>query len=97
MLYKFGRVYSVGHVKDREYAGTQVKFIATREAKSMMTISVVADDISVLNTKSPGKIIEAYVDNFEALSERGRLIVMVKNIGRFSAVYNVSLLSMSLV
>ncbi len=39
--------------------------------------------------RSPGRIVEAYIDPFEALSIDGQLDVFVQNIGGITATYNV--------
>lgn len=39
--------------------------------------------------RSPGRIVEAYIDPFEALTETGELVVIVQNLGTISASYQV--------
>ena len=88
MLHNFGKVHSVPHTKD--LTDYQVNFIATNPAKSLITISMAADDITIVEHRSPGRIVEAYIESFESLSATGTLIVLVQNIGSFTAVFNVS-------
>ena len=37
--------------------------------------------------RSPGRIVEAYIDSFEALAETGTLMVILQNIGSITATY----------
>lgn len=39
--------------------------------------------------RSPGRIVEAYIDSFEALSTDGLLTVIVQNTGSITATYQV--------
>ena len=89
MLHNYGKVYSVPHTNGKiDY---QLNFLADRPTKSVVMISMVADDIKVVVHKSPGKIVEAYIESFEALATAGDLIVIAQNIGSLTASYNVSM------
>lgn len=88
MLYNYGKVHSVPHTNGT--INYQLNFLADRPTKSVVMLSMVADDIKVMVHKSPGRIIEAYIEAFEALSTTGDLMVMVQNIGSLTASYNVS-------
>ena len=89
MLHNYGKVYSVPHTNGKiDY---QLNFLADRPTKSVVMISMVADDIKVMVHKSPGKIVEAYIESFEALATTGDLIVIAQNIGSLTASYNVSM------
>lgn len=92
MLHNFGKVHSVPHTSD--ITDYQVNFIANRPTKSLIVISLAADDMKVVVHKSPGRIVEAYIESFEALSSTGTLITLVQNIGSFTATYNVSAMTM---
>ena len=89
MLYNYGKVHSVLHTNGR--INYQLNFLADRPTKSVVMLSMVADDIKVVVHKSPGRIIEAYIEAFEALATTGDLIVIVQNIGSLTASYNVHL------
>ena len=88
MLHNFGKVHSVPH--SRGLVDYQLNFLADRPTKSLIILSMVADDIKVIVHKSPGRIVEAYIEAFEALSTTGDLLVIVQNIGGLTASYNVS-------
>ena len=88
MLHNFGKVHSVPH--SRGLVDYQLSFLADRPTKSLIMISMVADDLKVIVHKSPGRIVEAYIEAFEALSTTGDLLVIVQNIGGLTASYNVS-------
>ena len=87
MLHNFGRVHSLPHTK--KLTDYQVNFVADRPAKSFITVSMVADDMRVVVHKSPGRIVESYIEAFEALSTTGELVALVQNIGKYTATYNV--------
>lgn len=44
--------------------------------------------------RAPGKIVESYVGDFEALSNNGELMVLVKNTGRVQSDYTVRTLAL---
>jgi hypothetical protein len=89
MLHNYGKVYSVPHTNGEiDY---QLNFLADRPTKSVVMLSMVADDIRVVVHKSPGRIIEAFIEAFEALATTGDLIVIVQNIGSLTASYNASI------
>ena len=68
---------------------TVLELISTDIQKSLITITMEADNLkSVVNT-SPGRIVDCYIDAFEALSMDGSLTVLVENIGYVSASYQV--------
>ena len=69
---------------------TVLDFISTNLQKSMIIITMEADELqSVVNT-SPGRIVDMSVEPFEALSMDGVLTVLVENTGSISAAYQVS-------
>lgn len=90
MLHNYGKVHSVPHMTSNGKIDYQLNFLADRPTKSVVMISMVADDIKAVVNKSPGKIVEAYIEAFEALATTGDLIVIVQNIGSLTASYNVS-------
>ena len=87
MLHNFGKVHSVPHTHG--LIDYQLNFLADRPTKSIVMLSMVADDIKAVVHKSPGRIVEAYIDAFEALATTGDLMVIVQNIGSLTASYNV--------
>jgi Male gamete fusion factor len=52
---------------------------------SVVTLEVAADNIRYITSVSPGRILEAYVDEFEAQSRNGLLRVHVTNVGGITA------------
>lgn len=89
MLHNFGRVHSLPHIPG-VVINYQINFIADKPARSLITITLVADDIKIIVRKSPARIVEAYIESFESLAEAGQLVAIVQNIGSYSAMYNVS-------
>lgn len=87
MLFNFGKVHSMPHTRD--ITDYQINFIANKPTKSLIVISMVADDMKLVVHKSSGRIVEAYIESFEALSSTGTLLALVQNIGSLTATYNV--------
>ena len=95
MLYNYGKVHSVPRTSGM--TDYQVNFIASNPAKSLITISIAADDITIVEHKSFGRIVEAYIESFESLSATGVLNIIIQNTGRYTAVLNVRMLMISLI
>ena len=87
MLYNYGKVHSVPRTSGM--TDYQVNFIAANPAKSLITISLAADDITIVEHKSYGRIVEAYIESFESLSATGVLNIIIQNTGRYTSVFNV--------
>lgn len=60
-------------------------FFQTSIQASVITLTFSADDIQFITNVSPGKIVSAQVDPFEALSKNGELRAQVQNIGSIVA------------
>ncbi len=87
MLYNYGKVHSLPRTDGmRDY---QLNFIADNPARSLITLTMVADDIRIVEFKSSGRIIETYVERFESLSDTGSLAIIIMNTGQFTSVFNV--------
>ncbi|XP_065882454.1 hapless 2-like [Dysidea avara] len=56
---------------------------------SLVVLTFTADSISFVSNRSPGRIVEAFIQDFSALGEAGNLHVIVQNIGRYTADYEV--------
>lgn len=87
MLYNYGKLHSVPRTDDE--TDYQLNFIANNPARSLITLTMVADDIRLIEFKSFGRIVEAYMEKFESLSELGSLTVIIQNTGDYTAVFNV--------
>ncbi len=87
MLHNFGKLHSVPRTAGM--TDYQVNFIADNPARSLITLTIVADDISIIEFGSFGRIVEAFVERFESLSETGSLSVVVLNTGQHTSVFNV--------
>ena len=89
MLHHFGHVHSAPS-SGPQSIDYQLNFVARRPAKSLIVISMVADDLRTIVRNSPGRIVEAFIEPFEALSNTGLLTAIVQNTGTLSSIYNVS-------
>ena len=90
MLHNFGRVHSLPHT--RGITDFQINFIADRPTKSIVVVTMAADDLKVVTKESPGRIVSTFIETFEALSTTGLLLIIIQNTGSFTATYNVSCL-----
>ena len=104
MLRNFGKVYNAVSTT-KSATDFQVTFVAERVRRSLITIRMEADSLRVVINKyvivllysltngylyrSPGRIVEAYIEAFEALSSDGLLQIIVQNTGSLSATYKV--------
>ena len=86
MLHHFGQVYSPPDQKIKN----QVIFVAKGNAKSLIVLTMAADDIKVFTQSSKGRIVSAFIDTFEALSTTGLLEVEVQNTGDKRVLYKAS-------
>ncbi|EGG21289.1 hypothetical protein DFA_01170 [Cavenderia fasciculata] len=57
--------------------------------QTQISLELKADQLRVIMNTSPGKIIEAYVKTFEAMSNNGVLVASIKNTGVIVAEYDV--------
>nr|BAE71144.1 generative cell specific-1 [Physarum polycephalum] len=65
-------------------------FDLTGLQSSVITLTFSADDIRFVTNESPGQIVSAYVEEFEALSKDGRMHVVVVNNGTINAQYEIT-------
>ncbi len=87
MAYNYGKVHSLPHTSGR--TDFQVNYIADRSATSLILVTLAADDLRVITRVSPGRIVSAFIDSFEALSTTGILLAVIQNTGTFTATYDV--------
>ena len=57
---------------------------------TLITLSIYADDIRFITNVSPGKIVSATINDFEALADPGKLVAVVENSGCIAAKYEVT-------
>ena len=69
---------------------TALQFRSIRLQKSMIVLTLAADELRMVVNVSPGRIVEAFIESFEALSINGLLVVLIENTGEISARYQVS-------
>ena len=83
-------VKNFGRVVPAPSTTTVLDFMSVNLQKSLIIITMEADELrSVVNT-SPGRIVDMSIEPFEALSMDGLLTVLVENTGSISAAYQVS-------
>ena len=67
-----------------------INYLSHKTHKSFITLQFIADDVSFVEHRSPGRIVEALLEDFLALSGSGLLTVVVQNTGRITSDYSVS-------
>ena len=68
-----------------------MSFLSHKTHKSLITIQFAADQVAFVENRSPGRIVEALIEDFLALAGSGILTVVVQNTGSLTADYSVSL------
>ncbi len=66
-----------------------MEYLAHMTHRTLITLVFTADDISYVENRSPGRIVEALIEDFLALSGSGRLTVVIQNIGSATSDYSV--------
>lgn len=69
---------------------TYLFYTIDRPASSVVTLTLSADNIVLIQNNAPGKINSAYVLPFESQSKNGMMRVMISNIGRVSSNFDVT-------
>jgi len=69
----------------------KIVFVAKGSSKSLIILTMAADDIRVFTQTSKGRIVSAFIDSFEALSTTGLLEVEVQNTGDKRALFKASI------
>ncbi|KAL5463657.1 hypothetical protein EMCRGX_G032572 [Ephydatia muelleri] len=83
MAHNYGKVYSVPDSKG--VPRFELNFVAQSNKVSLIAITMEADSI-----KSSGRIVEAHINTFQALSSEGLLFAVIQNTGHLTATYHVS-------
>ncbi|XP_065919343.1 hapless 2-like [Dysidea avara] len=88
MLHNIGRV--LDFPRRDNLIDYRLDFIYEGIRRSIFTITMEADDLQTIVSRSPGRIVETYIEPFEALSVEGLLTVAIQNVGTVSTSYQVS-------
>ncbi|XP_065833256.1 hapless 2-like isoform X3 [Oscarella lobularis] len=86
---KFSRRYSESRIL-KPGSVVSLSFESPALHSSVVTLDVAADDVHFILNQAQGKIVEAYVEDFTALSKDGKMIVLIINKGHVSADFQVS-------
>lgn len=70
-----------------------MSYLSHKVHKSLITLQFTADYISFVEHRSPGRIVEALIEDFLALAGSGILTAVIQNTGSLTADYSVSQLS----
>ena len=70
-----------------------MSYLSHKTHKSFITLQFAADKISFVENRSPGRIVEAMIEDFLAMAGSGILTVVVQNTGSLTSDYSVSFLS----
>ena len=66
-----------------------MNYLSYKTHKSFITLQFTARKISFVEHRSPGRIVEAMIEDFLALAGSGILTVTVQNIGSITSDYSV--------
>lgn len=78
-----------GHIIGNNDNDLSIKFRNPGIGKSQVIVTLAADSIEFVSFKTEGRIMSAYVDNFEALSTHGIIKITILNSGNFTAMFHV--------
>lgn len=87
MVPSFG---AFSHVYAAESANHYIAYAWPGMQASVVTLEMAADDVRFITNNAPGEIDMAEVDDFEALSSDGRLVVRFTNVGTIISDFTVS-------
>ena len=98
MLTSFGDI--VGLSDESSDSNTEKLYVAfypvqSGVSTSLLSVSIIADDLSFVATESAAKILDGYVDDFEAMDVAGTLHVTLQNLGGLKSSYIVQVPSCS--
>lgn len=74
----------------RDESSYHMSYLSHKTHKSLITLEFAADRIAFVEHRSPGRIVEALIEDFLALAGSGILTVVVQNTGVLTADYSVS-------
>ena len=70
-----------------------INYLSHKTHKSFITLQFSANDVTFVEHRSPGRIVQALIEDFLALSGSGFLTVVIQNTGRITSDYTVSFVS----
>ena len=73
----------------RDEHSYHMNYRSHRTHKSLITLQFTADEVTFVEHRSPGRIVEALIEDFLALAGSGLLTVVVQNTGSLTADYSV--------
>ena len=85
----FPRFYGDFKGVKRDETSYHLNYLSHKTHKSLITLKFTADYISFVEYRSPGRIVEALIEDFLALVGSGILTVVVQNIGTITSDYSV--------
>lgn len=86
----FPRFYGDYRGVQRDDNYLHMSYLSHKTHKSLITLQFIADSISFVEHRSPGRIVEAMIEDFYALAGSGILTVVVQNTGKITSDYSVS-------
>lgn len=66
-----------------------MSYLSHKVHKSLITLQFTADHVSFVEHRSPGRIVEALIEDFLALAGAGYLTVVIQNTGGLTSDYSV--------
>ena len=89
LLSYYGKLYTTAPSKDS--VNYRVQFENENLGRSQIVLTLTADDIKFVIHNSSGRIVSAYVEDFEALTKQGNAMLLVLNEGNLTASYHLGI------
>lgn len=75
----------------RDEHSYHMSYLSHKSHKSLITLQFSADEVLFIENRSPGRIVEALIEDFLALAGSGILTAVIQNTGSLTADYSVSI------
>ena len=89
LLSYYGKLYTTAPSKDG--VSYRVQFENENLGRSQVVLTLTADDLKFVIHNSSGRIVSAYVEDFEALTQQGNAMLLVLNEGNLTASYHLGI------
>ena len=89
LLSYYGKLYTSG--SDKDTLDYRIQFINEDLGRSQVVLTLTADELKFVIHNSSGRIVSAYVEDFEALTQQGNAMLLVLNEGNLTASYNLGI------
>lgn len=89
LLSYYGKLHTSG--SDKDTLDYRVQFVNEDLGRSQVVLTLTADELKFVIHNSSGRIVSAYVEDFEALTQQGKAMLLVLNEGNLTASYSLGI------